>query len=203
MKKINDKSWIAAILAAIFSFLFIIASVFLSNWFQTFYNINEKIIQSILKCKVFDLQWIVKFYNFVASKFNEMFDYLKLKELDAPSSLTPTIVFIWLILEEIGIKKITILKYTTSSLYRPLLKQQHNKIYLKPLFWILKFANFASTLVFCIGWHYSDTAFQLCGFFGLVTLYAFGYMYKHSYEKFIRKTHKAKGCTSNVVEEKN
>ena len=170
--------WIVALMASILSFLLVLFSLLLSNYFQeNITDLNEKIVEILPKC-------LISCYLKIALFIKEILSFLKLEHFEkAPQQLVPIFFCVWAFLEELGIKNTGFFNESIKNLYKGLNKAPNNTGVYVFLYYAIRFLTYTSIVLFSIFWYYGDFLSQLLSALSLIIIYILGYIYSNLFKR--------------------
>lgn len=182
--KNRTKLWLVAFCASSFSFVFILFSLVLSNFFQeNVFNLNERIVS--------ESPIVFEIYLFFKNNLKQLLGGLEKTHFENfANKIIPWILFVCVISMDIGIKDDSNFKITISSFYSSL-KEPHPTRKLSVLYNTIKVLFYISVFMFSYGWYYLDYPMMLMALFSFLILYGKGLLYNRLYKSYKNNNYKS------------
>lgn len=185
--KIKNRIWLVAFFASSLSFILIVSSIFLSDFFQNnIFNFNE-IILNKLPPK------FEGFYNNITTNLSTFLTYFSSSKMDnPPEKFAPLVCSCSIILFDLCIKKESFISITTGTLYLPLKKHLDPVHNFKILYWIVRSFYWISIAMFNLGWYYMDYPVMILTLLSAILIYFCGVitnkLFENRNDRIFKKT---------------
>lgn len=183
----NTHLWLVAILASSLSFIFIVISIVLSNFFQqNIFNLNAWLLNQIPND-------FISYYTRIITSLNDLTAFINEKVLQDASKIFGAIALcIIVIFFDLGITEFFSFKLSISGLFKSLKEVLHPTRNINILFWTIRIFFWITTILFSISWYNTDHPMMMITFSSIVITYILGVVYNMIYKKWKKNNFKSK-----------